>query len=176
MPEASMTKMNGARAAESVREDSEKILSLRKVLVSGPRYATSEAGAGSFSEVERLRYCVSAVGSRGLDRHMYGKPCLQGRETGNSERCMKERPGEMGKRAPEQRMRYPDRDWQWHVMNQKYCSLPGSNWRSSDDSWNPGSQLCMRPTLYRLSQGSLIFSRFEQPQFISLPLSHVPHY
>ena len=42
MPEASMMKMNGARAVESIREDREKILSLRKVFVSGPWYATSE--------------------------------------------------------------------------------------------------------------------------------------
>ena len=56
-----MTKMNGARAVESVREDREKILSLRKVFVSGPWYTTSEAGAGSLGEVESLRYGISVV-------------------------------------------------------------------------------------------------------------------
>ena len=36
------------------------------------------------------------------------------------------------------------------------CSLPGSNWRSSDCSWKTRLILTMRPTLYRLSQGSII--------------------
>jgi len=36
IPGASTTKINGARAVERVREDREKILSLRKVFVSGP--------------------------------------------------------------------------------------------------------------------------------------------
>ena len=58
-----MTKINGARAVESPREDREKILSLRKVFVSGPRYATSGAGVGLLDEVESLRYCVNTVGS-----------------------------------------------------------------------------------------------------------------
>ena len=63
MPEASMTKMNGTRATESVREDREKILSLRKVFVSGPWYAISEVGVGSLGEVESPRYRVNTVGN-----------------------------------------------------------------------------------------------------------------
>ena len=55
IPEASITKMNGARAVESAREDREKILSLRKVFVSGPWYATSGVVVGSLGEVETLR-------------------------------------------------------------------------------------------------------------------------
>ena len=148
IPEASITKMNGARAAESVREDREKILSLRKVFVNGPRYRASGAGAGSLGEVESLRCCVIVVGTRRLSLPVCDKPCPHGREIRNSERCMKETPERMGKQPPEQRNMVT-------CGNQKTCSLPGSNWRSSDDSWNPGSQLCMRPTLYRLSQGSL---------------------
>jgi len=65
-----MTKMNGERAAESVREDREKILSLRKVFVSGPLYTTSEVGVGSLGEVERLRYRVNTGGSWGLNLPM----------------------------------------------------------------------------------------------------------
>ena len=91
IPEASITKMNGARAAESVREDREKILSLRKVFVSGPWYATPGVGVDSFGEVERLRYCVITIGTRGLSLRVYGKPCPQGREMRNSERCINER-------------------------------------------------------------------------------------
>ena len=63
MPEASMTNMNGARAVERVSEDREKILSLRKVFVSGPWYTTSGADVGSLAGVERLRYGVTAVGN-----------------------------------------------------------------------------------------------------------------
>ena len=84
--------MNGERAAESVREDREKILSLRKVFVSGPLYIASEVGVGSLGEVERLRYCVNIAGSWGPSLPMWGKPCLQGWEMRNSERCMEERP------------------------------------------------------------------------------------
>ena len=58
-----MTKMNGARAVESAREDREKILSLRKVFVSGPWYMSSEADAGSLGEVESFRYRVDTVES-----------------------------------------------------------------------------------------------------------------
>ena len=58
-----MTKMNGERAAESVREDREKIFSLRKVFVSGPLYTTSGVGVGSLGKVERLRYRVNTAGS-----------------------------------------------------------------------------------------------------------------
>lgn len=75
MPEASITKMNGARAAESVREDKENILSLRKVFVSGPWYTTSGAGVGSLGEVEKLRYCVITIGIREFGLRVYRKPC-----------------------------------------------------------------------------------------------------
>ena len=74
---------------------------------------------------------------------------------GNSERCMDEKRERM-KVSERRSWRYPD----GAVSRIKKCSLPGSNWRSSDCSWNPGSQLRMRPTLYRLSQGSLDFQRF----------------
>jgi hypothetical protein len=58
-----MTKMNGVRTVARVREDSEKILSLRKVFVSGPWYVTSEVDVGSLGEVESLRYRVDTVES-----------------------------------------------------------------------------------------------------------------
>ena len=92
--------MNGARAVESVREDREKILSLRKVFVSGPWYATSGVGVGSFDVVERVRYCVITIGTRGLNLHVHGKPCPQGREMRNSERCINERPEAERMRKP----------------------------------------------------------------------------
>jgi hypothetical protein len=63
MAAASMTNMNGTRAEESAREDKEKILSLRKVFVSGPLYATSGVAVGSLGEAERLRNRVDTVGS-----------------------------------------------------------------------------------------------------------------
>ena len=44
--------------------------------------------------------------------------------------------------------------WAGHERKSK-CSLPGSNWRSSDCSWNTRLTRNMRPTLYRLSQGSI---------------------
>jgi hypothetical protein len=65
MLEASMTNINGTRTEESAKEDKEKILSLRKVFVSGPRYPTSGAGvdAGSLGEVDMLRNRADTVGS-----------------------------------------------------------------------------------------------------------------
>lgn len=63
IPEASMMKMSGASAVESVKEDRENILSLRKVFVSGPWYTTSGVGAGSVGEVDRLRHRVNKRGS-----------------------------------------------------------------------------------------------------------------
>ena len=92
MPGASMAKMNGVRAAERVREDKEKILSLRKVLVSGPWYTTSEVDVGSFGGVERLRYRINTAGNGGLSLRICGRAWPQGREIRNSERCMEERP------------------------------------------------------------------------------------
>ena len=95
-----MTKMNGARATERVREDREKILSLRKVFVSGPLYTTLEVGLVSLGDVERLRYRVDTAGSWGLNLPKWGKPRLHGREICNSERCMEERPERTGRQAP----------------------------------------------------------------------------
>jgi hypothetical protein len=63
IPEASMMKMHGARAVESVREDKEKILSLRKVFVSGPWYKTSGVDSGPLVGVERLRNRVDRIGN-----------------------------------------------------------------------------------------------------------------
>ena len=63
MPGASMTNINGARAVERVREDKEKILSLRKVFVSGPWYATSGVDAGPLGEIDSFRNRVDRIKS-----------------------------------------------------------------------------------------------------------------
>ena len=102
IPEASMTKMNGARAAERVREDREKILSLRKVLVSGPRYATSGV------EVERFRNRVDTIGKLGLRLRMWDKPRPQGRETRSTKGCMEERPERRGRTSAEKDRGLPE--------------------------------------------------------------------
>jgi hypothetical protein len=57
-----MIKMHGVRAVERVREDKEKILSLRKVFVSGPWYKTSGVDSGPLGGVGRLRNRVDRIG------------------------------------------------------------------------------------------------------------------
>ena len=83
-----MTKMNGARAVESAREDRENILSLRKVFVRGPWYMNSEVDVGSLDEVESSRHRIDPVESRGPSHRMCDKPCPQGRGIRNGIRCM----------------------------------------------------------------------------------------
>ena len=129
-----MTKMNGERTTESVSEDKEKILSLRKVFVSGPWYTTSEVGVGLLGEVERLRYCVNATGIWELNLPMWGKPCLQGWEIRNSERCMEEGPKRMSKQAPP-----PGVIPQLRVENKKQNNAP-CQVRTGDLRMTPGIQ------------------------------------
>ena len=127
IPEASITKMNGARAAERVREDREKILSLRKVFVSGPWYTTSGVDVGSFGEAERRRYGVSTIGTRGLSLRVHGKPCTQGREMRNNERCiLSERPEaeRMRKTGARKRMRFPEGAVAINAMSKLKSLLP----------------------------------------------------
>ena len=119
--------MNGARAAERVREDREKILSLRKVFVSGPLYTASGVEVGSLGEVERLRYCVIVGGIRRLNLPVYDKSCPQGREVRDSERCMEER---MEKQTPEPRSKVT-------CENQKIASCQA---RTGDLRMAPGIQ------------------------------------
>ena len=59
------------------------------------------------------------------------------------------------------------------------CSLPGSNWRSSDCSWNSRLMWSMRPTLYQLSQGSHLLGSccdcsisFDAPVGPAVPFTH----